>query len=437
LIHLFSQDTRESVYLPHIASNSYLRKIRLSNISTISDDVVMVDYAKHWPAVKIVDGVGNATMVQCPSHMHTVLWGASQTVVARLYISVSKSPFDYFSSEMRTDQNIPLHFQPLRNRHNGNADHSVQFSETTLMRNEFLFVPGDLVAGVHLLSNTEDQPFGQVMHMCFVDASNINDFREAIRVAGLVSAYERQLEGLLDPLVLDVGMNRQPVELSVRQFFDVDSFIESENSEFPIKPEIKQRSDRRRRGATGSDFKLWQEQNSWNLLVKSLTIPTPLKPILVAVGRNNASITWRSHFTPTAADQSFFGFRVFICESGDLKDASCRNLTLSSAKDMGSKFGSFIGMESSWYSAVVEALSPNASYVFSVSLLHDKTESSRSEWSMAVRTASQTVPTAPCSISGVTGDPPDVLIRFHESSVQCVLQFKKPTGTLSLIVSCL
>jgi hypothetical protein len=405
---------------------------------TISDDVVFINYMKHWPAVKSVGGFGNATIVQCPSHMHTVLWGASQTVVTRLYSSLSSSPFDHISPEMRVDRNIPPHFPQFRQRPS-NDTLQPSFSETTLSREEFLFVPKDLVVGVHLLSDADDTSFGQVMHMCFVDASNINVFREAIHVAGLVSAHDRQLEGLLDPLILDVTMIKQPKEISVLQFLNVDSSNVSEDITLSAKMEVKQRSDRRRRGAGGGDFKLWQDQNNWNLLVSRLTLPTPMKPVLVTAGRSFVTIAWQSNFVPTAADQSFFGFRIVVCksesdlfESSDVVDASCQNLTMSAAassfsSNLKGRAGLLVSVESSWFSTAVDTLAPNSSYVFSVSLLHDKSESSHSKWSSVLSTTSQTAPTHPSSISGAEGCP-DVFVRFYDGSVQCVLRFKRPTG---------
>ena len=57
----------------------------------------------------------------------------------------------------------------------------------------------------------------------------------------------------------------------------------------------------------------WQQMTRWQLLMNSLTMPSPSVPSLIAVGRTYMRLTWSSAYVPAAADKSVFGFRITIC----------------------------------------------------------------------------------------------------------------------------
>ena len=60
-------------------------------------------------------------------------------------------------------------------------------------------------------------------------------------------------------------------------------------------------------------LKDWQQSNKWDHLITSLTLPRPLCPEIMHLGRRNARIQISSKFLPKLSDTTNFGFNISIC----------------------------------------------------------------------------------------------------------------------------
>jgi hypothetical protein len=279
---------------------------------------------------------------------------------------------------------------------------------------EYLFVPHSHAATFYCPSSEGDC---HVAVLCMVDASNLNPFREALSALAPHSEHAGALLAAVSAPSFNTMQQRAPSDLSLQAYSaaTLDSAEEADSGQTP--PATTDRRDRRKRSG---DFKDWQAQSKWNMLVTALTLPKPAAPVLTKAGRGSAVVTLRSAFVPAAGDKTKFGFRVLACPAGsegtwpsdtDSVDASsvsstCVEIVLLREETPVSGASAALvaeldtdalkrtGTETLQFVATLTGLQPGASYRLRAATLYDQAQSSFSDPSPPLRTAPVTAPAA-------------------------------------------
>jgi hypothetical protein len=84
---------------------------------------------------------------------------------------------------------------------------SGSYRDTTLSADEYMFVPNGYVASFLTPPGSDSVALSK---MCFVDASNLKDFRALIAVEAVVSPRSRELVDTIDSIGFDIALSREP-----------------------------------------------------------------------------------------------------------------------------------------------------------------------------------------------------------------------------------
>jgi hypothetical protein len=390
--------------------------------------------------------------------MHMLVWGASKPLRARVFQQSSAyafSPNIGSTLDSDSEESLPLHvtsfsgsgfpkisaFQAEIKGMKENSTISMKiprFAEVELGEaTDYLFIPSDHLvsfypSGIsekkidslrsHLLGSKEEQTT-HLFKTCFVDASNLNRFKDALDLSSKVSSFDQQILDTLQTGSVDIKMERVATDTLLSRLLDGKRSTESSSNAAATTSS----SGRRER----SSFRDWQESNKWNLLISSLTLPRPLVPRMVITGRTNVTLEWGSPFIPGAADTTRFGFNITICSirtndmSPDTKDTPRLQKSLSNSemdsedrkkdadssaepelcvvwvlerggpllKEQIDKQQSLLaGSDVSLFSAILLDLLPHTSYIFRMTIFYDSSEGMSSEWSNIFTTQPITVP---------------------------------------------
>ena len=481
--------------IPKFAMNNYLRK-RLTepdvNVARESP------YFTEWPALRHVHTDRPTRAMQCPANMHMLAWhyssstteiGTEDHLVVRAFPLETSSAYfkSHFFHETSQESNntfagyftkflrsgFPERSEPqpeqANHREDGNDGDSATaaqqdfddgqlpvFAETTLRTSsgieagEYVFIPNTHVASFkcsasHGKGEVEIESGScPVMALCFVDASNLNLFRDALYFHGAVAPTEKALHRAFTSPTFDVDMSKSPVDLPLNAYLAAEAVglgtTEASSASSASSPagaaasSGNNRRDRRKK-AGGADFKDWQELNRWKMLLTSLTIPKPAPPSVVLVGRQEVTLSWHSPFVPTASDKTVFGFRVVYCpvatgqqeawreeialpfsHSLDLSNnatgcGSQRILRASPAEVTSGGSDNVVptvlheeidvahlrrtGQDTVLFRAAVGGLRPDTQYQVRLGVLYDQKEGPLSAYTPLVRTAPVSTPSAP------------------------------------------
>ncbi len=429
--------------------------------------------------------------MQCPANMHMLAWhysnsgagkaeaeeGADLLVVRAFPLESSSAYFQsslfhdsvlesngtftgYFTKFLRTG--FPEASEPHHSE-DGNDNSSTTttqqefdnaqlpaFAETTLRTSsglqagEYVFIPNTHVvsfkcsaAAPHDREAPESGWSCPVMALCFVDASNLNLFRDALYFHGAVAPIEEALHRAFTSPTFDVDLSKSPVDFSLNAYLAAAPLGTAEASSASSGPppagaaaSNNNRRDRRKKTG-GADFKDWQELSRWKMLLTSLTIQKPAAPSVVSVGRQEVTLSWHSPFVPAASDKTVFGFRVVYCPvvvgqqqevwreeialpfsrsldiSGNLTVCGSQRILRAAAVGGSDSLVNALqeeldvahlrrtGQDAVLFRAVVGGLRPDTQYQLRLSVLYDQKEGPLSSYTAVVRTVPVSSPSAP------------------------------------------
>lgn len=347
--------------MPFLAANNYVA--RFARDLPAADPREPVHYGEQWPA--LLPLLTHTPAHACPNHMHMLLWGAATPTTVRLF---APSP-------------------PL-------AADEAAYSEVLLLEGAVLFVPRAVPVSVRATG-------GQLLRLCFVDASNVRPFVAALSREALLSAhsalllarmrYAEQSEETaeLSPL----WMRMRPVHAPLHAY--LEGVVEEE----------------RRVGSP--DFTDWQQRRRWAALMASLTMAPPSPPLHARLGRDSALLQWTSRHLPPLVDRSRFGFALSVC-GADRGSEDCRVLTLLRG-DPGLAVAERSFAAGAVFSAVVGGLEPDSLYRVRATMFYGA-GAAVSTWAPAFRTLALSAPSPVQGDLNVTGPSQRPLLVFAPPS---------------------
>ena len=184
-----------------------------------------------------------------------------------------------------------------------------------LSQNEYLFVPSHLIARI-----TSEERGSVIVSSCFVDASNINSFKDALSAFAEAEVDEEESSKSLEEfrklqLSHQLSMVKSPSDVTIGEYFQSRGRGRGSAAD-DVTVVRREEKSRDRRGLHKKDFKKWQTDNKWNLFVQVMSLPRPVVVAGILVGRTNASLSFRSDFHPPVADKTKFGFNIALCPPG-------------------------------------------------------------------------------------------------------------------------
>lgn len=256
------------------------------------------------------------------------------------------------------------HFLP--SIQSGQEDRRVSVIATsTLGPRELMFVPRNYL--LTLTASSSEAKETTVCMMCLLDASNLNIFRGHLQSMASVSAAHDRLYTFLSPSRAEAGassmsqvtaggmllsMDRHvPAPVTIKQYLvppstnaDASATAEGDSrgsdasnsanigTETPAVVTTNRKDRRKQRSGTAggsaggggsgagggtSDFKSWQNQVQWKILIDSLVLP-PVSPVRISeIGRSHVTIKFNHSFGMVEDDQALFGFHMILCRWQD------------------------------------------------------------------------------------------------------------------------
>ena len=241
-----SQNILETFIIPKLAANNYL--FRLKPALDISKDHTKAknDVSfNRWPHLLSIDALDLPAVQQCPHDLHMLVWGASRPLRARIFHSSSAHYFhpvigrssDALSGINQLHEAIfsgsgyPMISQLLAEIHNKGTKANVtnkrfkipNFAEVTIVgESEYLFIPNNYLVSFYpsdiseennsnlldQITRSTEERTSHLFQTCFVDASNLNRFKEALEFSSKISKVDEvMLESLISGSV-DIRMER-------------------------------------------------------------------------------------------------------------------------------------------------------------------------------------------------------------------------------------
>lgn len=366
----------KSFIIPKAAANNYLFRLPPST-SPEDTDTETFNYRLLWPAILTIDSLDNPVVNTCPQNMHMLVWGASRPLRVRVYDQSAAHTFHPTLGNNKNNNNnnidnknnrnlkdseahLPLHvtsyegsgfpkISAFLNIINGiknvkeNIKKNPNFAEAELSTSsEYLFIPNNHLVSIYpaeisekkidslkarVLGSVEERT-GHLFVSCFVDASNLNKFKDALDLSSTVSPFDQLILDTFHSNSIDVKMDRTAGdsllssllngEQNRKRTIDTNANADTTPQQATESSTVKKNSNKRSRGTasggSSSSFRDWQESNKWNLLITSLTLPRAPVPHIVSIGRNNVTLDWSSPYIPEPADTTKFGFNITICK---------------------------------------------------------------------------------------------------------------------------
>ena len=406
--------------LPAVVYNNYF--VRLTNqLSEDNSNSNKIDLLNRWPSTVLLQSDTPTNVMTCPNNLHQVIWGVgNRKVTIRLF----HKAFSFaFMPRLNRRGNLG---DPLFMRHGfdesvddvmdgGEADSierlvgKVQaniekpglpkkFTEVTLQGNEYIFIPNSFLASIKL-ERSDGVKAGHVFRSCFLDASNMIEFRDALRHSSKVSSNDNIIYKAVSSADFYVSMERNPLEVDMKvyQMFpkpvitDVSTSESSKDSQPPPKKRERVRKN-------SVNFRDWQIINKWNFMITGLTIPQPFVASVVDIKRKSVKLSWKSPYLPNMNDKTKFGFNITICVEGydivdENKNCIVHNFERDTPNLIETKYDSNIDVpEYSVFSAMISGLTHDTNYRFRTIIYYNLATSTPSEWSSLIRTASLSEP---------------------------------------------
>ena len=392
---MFVQNLETTLQVPKIAVNNYLRPSRYPEGALAVNNM---EYFDHWPAFQSLNVGSSTAAFQCPANMHMLAWHyGSETSIIRAtmhskdhYRKVNRNMFcegirDIHDVYESGGSYIP---EPLE---------SVDLQSATMGQSgEYLFVPSKHLASFNCMNDNDPC---MLATLCFVDASNLNMFREAL---ALSCSEDCHLLDAVTAVNFDTHLLRTPSDMIVSTYSAFNTVVGKEEEIVPVS--AGNRKDRRKRAS--SDFKDWQALSKWNTLVISLTLPKPSVPWVQSVQRDGAIVSWSSTFTPAVTDKTSFGFWLLACEVDEVSASqSDENEVCVVHRALRDEAGDTAlqelldthvlhrtGEEKLRFQASIRGLRPSTQYRLRAGVLYGEARSPLSKESTVFRTAPLSVP---------------------------------------------
>lgn len=436
-----------NIQVPKFASNSYLRFAKQAPA-----------YVRQWPAI-FSTGKGEVMTpmrMQCPADMHMLIWPLKST---NTVLQVAAP----FRNGVDCPVNVTTTNLPIIELCESKQTSTTVAGTVDLADGEYIFLPNNRFAEV---SCRPSQQSCDAFVLCYVDASNLNQFRDALLLrvkstAPHLRQHHQQLYNVLTEPKFSTFQQRVPVDTTLRLYYgsstenEKDAATGANNGEETVTTATGNRRDRRKRAG---DFKDWQALSKWNTFIISLTLLKPDSPVLISTVRDGASLQWHSPFVPASSDKTRFGFTVHACPvSGgnslnDLEKIDDPATLVADTVGANRKSCSVVpfwkedgnleeivdsellkrtGKESILFRATVRGLAPDTLYQVQVRVLYDQSQSPLSAPSKAFRTAQRSAPTAvvgPLAVRTIIEEGFDVYSTLRKKRVIGEILFGWPKG---------
>jgi hypothetical protein len=363
----FSVD--KSVFVPTIAANSYFHRLSGHEVlrqyadssSSSSVNTLGLDFASHWPTLLDVDnyqsegGEGASPVHSCPLGAHMVMWNPGARAVDVQLIHATDSPKfgpklgDSGSGSGKDKDASYLHYPRFSASGFGGLPDKVNPATVSLAHNEYLFAPNTVLVSV---GKGGGDGGGVLMRSCFVDASNLNTFREALAGPAFLHGYGAAVEQIVNQAGFNASMDATPTDMSLRELRDAiarqvaklsvatagveggdatstkqqqaeDGAADDENSSGgggvgASGKRGRERGgggrDRRDRRSRNTNVKGFIDSTKWRVLVEGLTVPPANTPVAHSIIFRAATIEWTSAFLPRKAEDAKFAFIITLCK---------------------------------------------------------------------------------------------------------------------------
>lgn len=302
--------------IPSVAVNNYLWRLpELRSHNSIEFIPILSQTSSNFAKE------GSQLAIKCPMHLHLVLWNTNSSDIS---INIFQSKHLHHFSEISIENSSKQNFYSVRYF---TYDESILSTDLTakprrvdLKIGDYGFIIKDHIitfASKNARTSELSSNIEGIYGACILDASNFNDFVGDALVAK--QSYHEVSSHVEQIVTLDTTMLRiLPSDLSLEEIGQL-SITKSTLSTGNVLKEQTERTNRRNRKSS-SQIKDWQEIGRWQTLITSLTISRPTRPLLLAIGRSNATIQWKSPFLPDKTDLTVFGFNISACLA--LEDSS-------------------------------------------------------------------------------------------------------------------
>jgi hypothetical protein len=224
-----STEVNKVIPVPKIAYNTYSIRFPSSLLSedeNPSQDLIL-NLTDHWPTIVSLEETLTRPVETCPLDMHMILWGVTDDLTARIFQSEVSS--SYFSPDY--GEPIAHYFQYSKNGFPSSSSTLSQtlppYVETIIKAGEYLFIPNNHLVSLQMMEpgsvpegTIPETPRTSVLKLCYFDASNVNDVRNALKLESFLSKSSSNLfKQLNSPSTFDFVMVRDPpAETMVNQF---------------------------------------------------------------------------------------------------------------------------------------------------------------------------------------------------------------------------
>lgn len=443
-----------NITVPKLAVNNYLRPGRLQ----LSDSqVTTTPYFENWPVALPIAAGEFSSSLRCPAELHLIAWplrnkdGNVDVGVHSLskQENIQDAPGPSDEEGEASVQLVAVQDDQLRS--------AAVYTAALPSRGSYIFVPRGHAVRFRCAALAEDCIMAA---LCMVDASNLNLFRAALARQADQSEHAAALHAAISSPSFSVAQDRSPADIELHEYAaatsraDLPDSVAGGSGETGAPSQASSGTDsgtgRRNRRKRGNDFKDWQAQSKWNMLITALTLPSPSAPTVVRTLRDGLEVVLRSDFVPTAGDKTRFGFLVTACPLNSATESGAPQSCVDNIVLRGDRASSGetahleeeldrdvlrrSGAEAVLYRATVSGLLPGTAYELRAALLYDQSQSSLSGPSAACRTAQLSPPAWPGSegatVRVLASEEPAFDAHTGEEKARLVgmLHFTWPTG---------
>lgn len=400
----------KSVFVPMIAVNSYFYKFPKSLPSNVEFGV---DLTNHWPSLVDIGQQESIPTHSCPLGGHMVIWNpAPSKVSVQLVHSTDGSKLGI---ELQGENSF-LHFPTFTNL--GKSGAGINSAEVSLAQNEYLFAPNNLLVSFNSAIEAGDSPEKQtILRSCFVDASNLNVFRQALSAPAHLYDYEGGLQRIVDDVTFNVTMDAAPKDTALRDVKaqqsrhassvvegPISSASEGETNSSPSSDEAESEQEvppsgrtrerkgggrsRRDRKARNTNIKGWVDSKKWRSLIETLTLAPATPPVVKSVNFRAGVIEWTSPYLPRRGDATHFAFELTFCRQqgndNESHGSTCKLTTLNlDSKYLQKRVEGRVAAEDegiTFFSYSIRDLSPGSKYHYCVTYSYGEMKAKASKW---------------------------------------------------------
>lgn len=171
------------------------------------------NYGRDWPSVLDIYSNNSVPIHNCPSRMHQVIWGQNDSMILRLF---PKNRANQLGPVFGTHDEL-LHHPVYTSLAFPQTDslNVPKYAEVVLGKSQYIFVPETYLVGW----GTPNTNHVRCLRMCFVDASNLNAFRDELSIDAVMSPHARNVLQQLNDPTRDLTMKRDPKNFTLRKVF--------------------------------------------------------------------------------------------------------------------------------------------------------------------------------------------------------------------------